>query len=241
MNEGRTKMFANLFQTGGTMIVAAAIFTLSFGGLATKARGDEPTANAQAETRSPHGGQVTKIESLSLEVVYRPREVRVYLDSLPDLASAKEVTGEMVTQAHGNLPSHRYPLRYVARPAGSKQQCYLAAAVDLSKVRSGDMQVEFNLENLPLPNHSKVTFAQTFALSTAKPQVTLAPLSESDRAGIARQKVCPVTGAVLGSMGDPVKVLVGGEPLYLCCEGCVAKVRSSPEKYLAKARKSADH
>ena len=114
------------------------------------------------------------------------------------------------------------------------EQDYLAAAVDLTKVRDGDMRVTFNLENLPLPHHPKLTFAQTFALSKTKPQVTLAALAESDREGIARQQVCPVTGAKLGGMGDPVKVLIDGQPLYLCCKGCVAKVKRNPEAYLAK-------
>ncbi len=44
------------------------------------------------------------------------------------------------------------------------------------------MKVTLNLENLPLPQHPKLRFAQTFALSRAKPQVTLAALSE-ERSG----------------------------------------------------------
>jgi|GEM_PF-2642155 len=73
--------------------------------------------------------------------------------------------------------------------------------------------------------------AQAVVASKAKLQVALATLDQRDQAGIARQKVCPVTGAKLGSMGDPIKVLVGDHPLYLCCAGCVAKVRESPGKY----------
>lgn len=68
--------------------------------------------------------------------------------------------------------------------------------------------------------------------------VTSATIDESDRAGIARQKVCPVTGAELGSMGDPIKMLVDGKPLYLCCQGCVAKVKNAPETYLSKVSQS---
>jgi hypothetical protein len=45
----------------------------------------------------------------------------------------------------------------------------------------------------------------------------------------------------LGSMGEPVKLLVGGKPIFLCCQGCVPKVRSEPNKYLAAvAKKSTD-
>jgi hypothetical protein len=73
------------------------------------------------------------------------------------------------------------------------------------------------------------------AVSKPKPRVTVVAIGEADKAGVARQKVCPVTGAALGSMGAPVKVLVGDQPLYLCCKGCVGEVKKSPDKYLAKA------
>ncbi len=36
-------------------------------------------------------------------------------------------------------------------------------------------------------------------------------------------------------MGDPIKVLIDGHPLYLCCRGCVAKVKKNPAAYLPKA------
>lgn len=48
----------------------------------------------------------------------------------------------------------------------------------------------------------------------------------------ARQTTCPVTGARLGSMGDPVPVEVDGRTVYVCCAGCVEKLRENPEKYL---------
>ena len=41
-----------------------------------------------------------------------------------------------------------------------------------------------------------------------------------DQLRIAVQKICPVTGGKLGSMGDPVKAKIGEEEVFLCCEGC---------------------
>lgn len=73
--------------------------------------------------------------------------------------------------------------------------------------------------------------SQAVVASKPRPKFSLAALDKGDQAGIARQKVCPVTGAKLGSMGDPIKVVVGDHPLYLCCAGCVAKVKESPDKY----------
>jgi hypothetical protein len=45
----------------------------------------------------------------------------------------------------------------------------------------------------------------------------------ADQLQIAAQKICPVTGEELGSMGTPVKVMVGEEAAFLCCAGCAKK------------------
>jgi len=44
--------------------------------------------------------------------------------------------------------------------------------------------------------------------------------SSHDAIKIAVQKICPVMGEPLGSMGTPIKVKIGEEELFLCCEGC---------------------
>lgn len=54
--------------------------------------------------------------------------------------------------------------------------------------------------------------------------------------GYGGQKTCPVTGQALGSMGPPVPVRIGGEIIYVCCQGCVAKFQGDPGAYLARAR-----
>ena len=38
----------------------------------------------------------------------------------------------------------------------------------------------------------------------------------------------------MGSMGTPIKVLVGDQPIYLCCKGCLGKVQKDPDVYLQK-------
>lgn len=47
------------------------------------------------------------------------------------------------------------------------------------------------------------------------------------------QKTCPVTGEELGAHGAAIPVNIHGQTIYVCCRGCVAKVKASPEKYLA--------
>ena len=48
-------------------------------------------------------------------------------------------------------------------------------------------------------------------------------LTESDQLQIAVQKICPVKGTELGSMGDPVKVRIGEQVAFLCCPDCQGK------------------
>jgi YHS domain-containing protein len=59
-------------------------------------------------------------------------------------------------------------------------------------------------------------------------------LSAADQALVRAQKICPVSGEELGSMGEPVKVSAGDKTVFLCCEGCRKKFNREPEKYLAK-------
>lgn len=70
------------------------------------------------------------------------------------------------------------------------------------------------------------------------PKVEVAKLTDSDAALISKQAVCPVMDEPLGGMGQPIKLLVGGKPLFLCCKGCIKKVQADPEKYLAMVYKT---
>ena len=45
---------------------------------------------------------------------------------------------------------------------------------------------------------------------------------------------CVVSGEALGSMGDPIELVVEGRLVRLCCKGCVKGVKKEPAKYLAK-------
>jgi Cu(I)/Ag(I) efflux system membrane fusion protein len=59
-------------------------------------------------------------------------------------------------------------------------------------------------------------------------------LPEADRKLALTQGCCPVTGAALGSMGVPVKIILRGRPVFLCCEGCVAEAQQNPDETLKK-------
>ncbi len=45
---------------------------------------------------------------------------------------------------------------------------------------------------------------------------------------------CPVTGAKLGSMGDPVSITHEGRDIKYCCAGCDKKFKENADEYIAK-------
>ena len=66
----------------------------------------------------------------------------------------------------------------------------------------------------------------------------LAELSVADRAAAEKQRVCPVSGDLLGSAGKPIKVTVKGKTVFLCCPDCKEAIMKDPDKYLAKLKSS---
>ena len=62
------------------------------------------------------------------------------------------------------------------------------------------------------------------------------PLSPDDQKLVAAQKICPVTGLDLASMGGPIPVEVAGRRIFLCCAGCEEALKKNPEKHLAKLK-----
>jgi Cu(I)/Ag(I) efflux system membrane fusion protein len=76
--------------------------------------------------------------------------------------------------------------------------------------------------------------ASYFGAARREPVAATAAPDSADKALAAAQKICPVTGKPLGSMGTPVRVEVGGRAVIVCCDGCTPKLMNDPAKYLAK-------
>ena len=83
-------------------------------------------------------------------------------------------------------------------------------------------------------NLAKATPAAAPNSKAAKIQADLAKLDPKDRALAESQVKCPVTGGLLGSMGVPPKLMVGGQPVFVCCDGCNEEATADPAKTLAK-------
>ena len=195
-------------------------------------RTDSPPVK-QPSIAPVHGGQLVEAQSQYFEVVYLPHETRVYVyaKSFRPL-SPSEGGGEVLMQVRGNPQVFRNRLRYAAQP-GIADEEYLVADVNVTQIHDGDMQVTFLLTGLPSFVERTAKFTHAFALSGGAAVVTVAQLTAADREPVARQGFCPVMAAGFDH-GAPIKLIVGDQPLYVCCEGCIDAVKQDPQAYLQK-------
>jgi uncharacterized protein (TIGR03000 family) len=65
----------------------------------------------------------------------------------------------------------------------------------------------------------------------------LARFSPEDRLLAEAQKFCAVQEQNrLGSMGPPFKLVIKGQPVFLCCEACSARAQSNADQTVAKVK-----
>ena len=78
----------------------------------------------------------------------------------------------------------------------------------------------------------------TKAAKLTKASAVLAKLSPEERTTAEAQKYCAVIdGSFLGGMGAPIKLVMNGKPVFLCCSGCTEKAQANPTATLAKVEK----
>lgn len=72
----------------------------------------------------------------------------------------------------------------------------------------------------------------------AKIATELAKLGKEDRALADAQIYCPVMkGSQLGSMGVPIKLMIQGHPVFVCCDGCPKGALANPQRTLEEVAK----
>jgi hypothetical protein len=205
---------------------------------------------------TPHGGHFISSASNYYEVVYLPLQTRIYVyDKEAKPLSARKLYVRMALQVPGSEDTIRVPFRYVAPPPGGEElsladkarlslhlapppqggdrQDYVAASFDLRQMPEKDTPIGFEFSGLPDRRHPTACFTPMFSRSRIRPYVAQVLATEADRAGLLRQRVCPVSGEGLGAAGPVVKVLIGDFPLYLSNQGCIEAVRQSPERFLS--------
>jgi hypothetical protein len=90
-----------------------------------------------------------------------------------------------------------------------------------------------------IPTATATTTGATAAADEeAEIKANLAKLSPEDRALAEKQKFCveQPDERLGGSMGVPIKLMIKGEPVFICCGGCKKNALKDPDKTLAKAK-----
>jgi hypothetical protein len=69
-------------------------------------------------------------------------------------------------------------------------------------------------------------------------KANLAMLSPEDRALAEKQKYCveQPDERLGGEMGVPIKLMIKGEAVFICCKGCEKHALKDPDRTLAKAK-----
>jgi hypothetical protein len=70
---------------------------------------------------------------------------------------------------------------------------------------------------------SALLAAATSFASAADGSASEKAKADTDKLLAAAQKICPVTGADLGSMGAPYRAKSGDRTIFLCCKSCLGK------------------
>jgi uncharacterized protein (TIGR03000 family) len=79
--------------------------------------------------------------------------------------------------------------------------------------------------------------AGTPAEKDADIKANLAKLPPEDRKLAEEQKFCVVESDTrLGAVGVPLKIMVKGQPVFLCCKNCIKEAQADPDKTLAKVK-----
>ncbi len=181
-------------------------------------------ATTSEHPTGPHGGNLYRAGDLQAETVIEPGALRLFVydrDGQPiDLRAAR---GLATLKVQGGAKRYRYDLFPEIRKDQSAEA--LAVAVDLRRIAGQQAEIAVQLVGVPGAERQPVTFTAS----------AVAPMTEQQRiaAAIAGQKVCPVSGQPLGSMGEPIPVTIGEQTVYVCCAGCIDAVNANPERYLA--------
>ncbi len=162
----------------------------------------------------PHGGSLKVAGDLQLETVVNQGGIQMFaFDRQGSPVSVDRGRGAAILRVEGNAKRYRYDLL----PDGKGS---LLAPVNLSQIAGRQIEIDVQLIGV---GSSGVRFDEVATVPASETQLAAA--------AIARQKICPVSGKPLGSMGDPVSVDVGGQQVFVCCAGCVDAVKADPAKY----------
>lgn len=174
---------------------------------------------ASGPARGPNGGSMKQAGGLQLETVVWQGGIKMFVfDRNGQPLSVDQGRGVASLRIDGNAKRYRYDLL----PDGKRA---LAAPIDLAQIAGRQIEVEMQFVGLPDTGSRTLTLREVASVPASQQQLAAA--------AIARQRICPVSGKPLGSMGQPVAVDVNGQTVYACCGGCVEAIKSDPATYAA--------
>lgn len=167
----------------------------------------------------PHGGSLRQSNGIQLETVVSQAGIQLFVyDRAGKPVTVSRGRGAASLRVEGNAKRYRYDLL----PDGKGG---LTAPVNLSAIAGRQIEIDIQLVGMPVAKGRTVSFQEIASVPASEQQLAAA--------AIARQKLCPVSGKPLGSMGAPVSVDVNGQRLFVCCAGCIGKVKANPSRYAA--------
>ena len=115
----------------------------------------------------------------------------------------------------------------------------------LDRVAELKSSSETTIEALPADSEAKETPSpdesskqSPDAIAEADIAAALAELDPADQKLAEAQRFCTeLKDSRLGSMGKPVKLMIGEKTVFLCCEGCEADARKDPAKTVEAAHR----
>lgn len=212
----------NLQQNRILTIIASAAMFISYHASAQSTH-NHTTHSGHAHatpstTAGPHGGSVRQANGIEVETVVTQGGIQMFVyDRAGQPVSVNQGRGAASLRVAGNAKRYRYDLL----PDGKGG---LTAPVNLSKIAGRQIELDVQLVGLTGAN-GRVSFQEIASVPPSEEQLAAS--------AIARQKICPVSGKPLGSMGQPVAVDVDGGRVYVCCSGCASAVKADPAKYAA--------
>jgi len=140
----------------------------------------------------------------------------------------------MILQLPTENSPRQLPFTYVTMPPGVTEQDYVVTIFDIRPLQGKEISITLEFSGLTDRHYPTASFTPNYSHFSTRPFVAKVLATEADRDGIARQRVCPVTGVALGSKGPVVKLYIGDYPLYVSGDDCIAAIREAPEKFLPR-------
>ncbi len=116
------------------------------------------------------------------------------------------------------------------------QPVFLCCGGCEAKARANPKETLQKVEALKKARAAPEAVPPAAAGEEAEVRAALAKLGAQDRQLAEAQRLCPLTGKPLGSMGTPVKVMLKGHAVFLCCEGCEDQAKGDADQTLAKVK-----